>query len=97
MWSYGEPEDMREERETIAKIKFKKVEAAPYKCHATYEWEGHIIEADATTHFNGGHIWYCDTLFKGTMFRTLKGLKRAIALKQLGRLTKGALEICEEM
>lgn len=96
MWSYGQPESMREEDEAIAKIKFRKVEAAPYKCHATYEWEGHVIEADDIS-FSGGYPWYCDTLFNGRMFRTLKGIRRAIALKQLGRLTKMELEWCEEL
>lgn len=93
---YGKPKSMVEEDEMIAKIKFRKVADAPYGCHATYEWEGHEIEGDTDTNFNGGYIWHCESLFKGIMFRTLKGLKRAIALKQLGRLTKGRLEICIE-
>ena len=97
MWSFGEPEYQAKERETIKQIKFRKVEDAPYGCHATYEWEGHIIEADADTNFNGGYIWHCDTLFKQRCFRTLKGIRKAIALKELGWLTKQKLEDCEEM
>lgn len=77
-------------------VKLRKVEDAPYGCHATYEWEGHIIEADADTNFNGGYIWHCDTLFKGYMFRTLKGIRKAIELKQIGNLSKYLLEQCTE-
>lgn len=79
------------------KIRLTKVEEAPYRCHATYEWEGHIIEADTDTNFNGGYIWYCKTLFKDRMFRTLRGLKRAIQLKVEGKLTNYLLEECEDI
>lgn len=77
-------------------IKLTKVEDAPYMCSATYEWEGHIIERDGSCLAGGNKYWYCDTLFKGHAFRTLKGIRKAIQLKVEGKLTERELMWCEE-
>lgn len=80
----------------MTKIKLTKVEDAPYKCSATYEWNGHIIERD-DSHFAGERCyWFCDTLFEGKMFRTLKGLRHAIQLYADGELNDMELGFCEE-
>jgi hypothetical protein len=79
------------------KIKLRKVEAGGYETKATYEWEGHTIEGDAYNIGAGwGSYWYCDTLFKGSKFRTLRGLKHAIQLKVDGKLNKWNLMSCED-
>ena len=78
------------------KIKLNKVAEGGYKCRATYEWEGHIIEGDDVALGGGCRYWYCETLFKDRQFRTLKGLKRAIQLKVEGKLTNWLLSECED-
>ena len=78
------------------KIKLKKVQDAPYLCSATYEWEGHIIERDDACLSGGNLYWYCDTLFKGRQFRTLKGIRKAIEKYQEGTLTDLELTWLEE-
>ena len=61
----------------MSKIRLTKVEDARYGCKARYEWEGHDIEADDCCLGGGCCYWYCETLFKGSQFRTLKGLKKS--------------------
>jgi hypothetical protein len=80
----------------MKEIKLTKVSNAPYKCHAVYEWEGHTIYADDGCFSGGKCYWYCDTLFKNSSFRTLKGIKKAIKLKQEGKLSWLELQWCEE-
>lgn len=79
----------------MKKIKLTKVEAAPYKCSATYEWEGYEITRNVG-HLSGDRAdWNCE-LFKGHYFRTLKGLKHAIQLYVEGKLNSVNIEWCEE-
>lgn len=78
------------------KVKLVKVEEGGYKCRPTYEWQGHIIEGDDIGLGGSSRYWYCDTLFKGSQFRTLRGLKNAIKLMLEGKLTKWALMSCED-
>lgn len=78
-------------------IKLKKVESAPYKCRATYEWNGHIIEGDDIGFSGGGCYWYCKDLFGLKGFRTLKGLRKAIELKVENKLNVYNLEECCDM
>lgn len=40
---------------------------------ATYEWEDQTIERD-----NCSGYWYCEPLFKGIQFNTLKDIKKAL-------------------
>ena len=80
----------------MGKVILTKVENAPYKCHATYEYKEHTISADGSSWFNGGRIWRCETLFRNSSFRTLKGLKHAIELKENGELNSMNLSWCEE-
>jgi hypothetical protein len=81
----------------MTKIKLTRIENAGYKCKAVYEWNGHTIEGDDVALYGGKCYWYCDTLFKGRAFRTLKGLKKAIELKVENKLTNWQLEECEDM
>ena len=78
------------------KVRLKKVQDAGYGCKAIYEWDGHEISGDDSCFAGGIKYWYCDTLFKGSQFRTLKGLRKAIELKLDGKLTWLELQYCEE-
>lgn len=79
------------------KIKLTKTEPAGYKTKAVYEWQNNTIYGDDACLGGGELYWYCEPLFKGRMFRTLKGIKKAIELHLEGKLTSQELEWCEEM
>ena len=80
----------------MEKIKLTKVEAAPYKCSATYEWNCHIIQKDCAPFSSSEWCWHCNTLFGDRTFRTLRGLKHAIQLHVEGKLNSINIEDCEE-
>lgn len=80
----------------MTKIKLTKAEAAPYKCSATYEWECNEISRDDSHFLGDANFWYCEPLFEGHRFRTLKGVKHAIQLYVDGELNSVNLEWCEE-
>lgn len=62
-----------------------------------YSYEHYIIQKDEC-HLGGSqNYWYCDQVAKGKPFRTLKGVKRAIELKQKRELTQTLLEECSDM
>ena len=81
----------------MPKIKLTKVEAAPYKCSATYEWEDNTIERDASCLAGGYKYWYCEPLFKGYYFKTLKGVKEAIRRHLNGEKKSEYIEECMEI
>lgn len=75
----------------MKKIRFTREWAGCY----TYEY--YTIEKEEC-HLGGGqNYWYCDQLAKGKPFRTLKGVKRAIELKEKNGLSRGLLEECSDM
>jgi len=78
------------------KIKLTRVENAPYKCHATYEYKDNTIECDSISLSGDRCYWTCEPMFKGVMFRTLKGVRHAIELKENGELNAINLQWCEE-
>jgi hypothetical protein len=80
----------------MGKIKLTKVQDAFYGTKAIYEWEGHEISGDDCCLGGGIKYWYCETLFKNSQFRTLRGLRKAIELKVNGELTWLKLQECED-
>ena len=78
-------------------IKLKRIENAPYQCRATYEWKGHRIEGDDICFSGGSCCWYCQDLFGSKGFRTLKGLKKAIELKEKNELNEWSLYECMDL
>ena len=80
----------------MKKIKLVKVEEARYKCKAVYEWEDNTIYGDDCCISGDSCYWYCEPLFEGHKFRTLKGIRLAIELYLDKDLDKCALEYCKE-
>lgn len=73
------------------------------KIRLTREWTGcysynHFIIQKEECHLGGSqNYWYCDQLAKYKPFRTLKGVRRAIELKEKNELSRGLLEECSDM
>ena len=81
----------------MTKIKLTKVQEAAYKCKAVYEWNDNTIEGDDGGLSGDNCYWYCEPLFKGHSFRTLKGIRKAIELYVENKLDSLELEYCKEL
>jgi hypothetical protein len=62
-----------------------------------YTYKHYTIEKEEC-HLGGSqNYWYCDQLAKNKPFRTLKGIKLAIELKEKNELSRGLLEECSDI
>ena len=62
-----------------------------------YTYKHFTIEKDQSHLMGSQDYWWCDQVAKGRPFRTLKGVKQAIELKEKGQLSSMLLEECLDM